>query len=571
MCIRDSAAPFAPAPPSRDLSLAGAEAAQRRLLELAALGDLAYERQREVSARELGLLPTALDRLVKARRRARGAAKEGDGLAGQAIDFAAIEPWPVPVLGDELLFALLKAVRSYVVLTGPQALAVALWAIHTHALESLDVSPRLLLKSQHKRCGKSTLMSLLDRLVAKPVSLSGVTPAALLRMIETHCPTVLIDEMDASMKADKEMAEALRGLLNSGFDRRGASMVKNVPTPEGGYEPRAFSTWAPLAAAGIGKMPDTVRDRSIEIGMERKLRSQKVERLRRRDGADLDELARRIARFAQDNLAALAAARPKMPDSLNDRASDAWEPLVAIADLAGGRWPEEARAAALALAGEAEAAEGETNTMLLSDIRDIFAAENAEILSSEQLAELLARLEDRPWAEWRNGQPMTKNQLSAKLREVYGIVSRSVEVEKRDRKGYRREQFKEAFSRYLPSSSLPDRQIGEPIEDKTEIDDPGIVAVATCDDLETGETPNETKGIDDPTILKEGEGRPTENRPLRHLPFFNGRSGRCAVCGGGKEAGNAFIALFDGDDGADLHTLCWEAWQNSERTRGADE
>jgi len=332
------AAPFAPAPPSRDLSLAGAEAAERRLLELAALGDLAYERQREVSARKLGLLPTALDRLVKARRRARaGTAEEGDGLPGRAIDLVAIEPWPEPVKGDKLLSALLNAVRSYVVLTGPQALAMALWAIHTHALEAFDVSPRLLLKSQHKRCGKSTLMSLLHRLVAKPVSLSGITSAALLRVIETHCPTVLIDEMDALMRSDKEMAEALRGLLNSGFDRRGARFVKNVPTRDGGYEPRAFSTWAPLAAAGIGKMPDTVRDRSIEVGMERKLRSQKVERLRRRDGADLDELARKIARFAQDNRAALAAARPKMPDSLNDRASDAWEPLAAIADLAGGR------------------------------------------------------------------------------------------------------------------------------------------------------------------------------------------------------------------------------------------
>jgi len=443
------AKPFTPTPPD---SVAGAE--EHRLMKLAALGDLAYQRQRRAAAVELSVPLTALDRLVKARQKAKAdAAEGGDGLPGRAIVFPAIEPWPQPVDGKALVSVLVDTVRSYVVLTAQQALAVVLWVIHTHALEAFDVSPRLVPKSKHKRCGKTTLMSVLQRLVAKPASVSGITAAALLRVIETHCPTVLIDEMDALMGADREMAQALRGLLNSGFDRRGASFVKLATTDDGDYEPRSFSTWAPLAAAGIGELPDTVRDRSIEIAMERKLKSETVKQLRRRDGADLDELACKIARFARDNLAALSAARPNMPEGLNDRASDAWEPLVAIADLCS--WSDKAKEAALALSGAAQETEGDTNTMLLSDIRDIFEETNVNVLASEFIAKRLADLDDRPWAEWKGRGSMTKKQLSAKLRDVYRIRSTTVEVVEDDipykRKGYRLAQFKEAFSRYLPT------------------------------------------------------------------------------------------------------------------------
>src|SRR6202023_4119588 len=100
-----------------------------------------------------------------------------------------------------------------------------------------------------------------------------------------------LDEMDTAMKQDREMAEALRGIINSGFNRSGARFIMNVPTPGGGFEPRQFSTWAPQLLSGIGDLPDTVRDRSIEVVMKRKLKSEKVKRLRQRDGDDLRTLA----------------------------------------------------------------------------------------------------------------------------------------------------------------------------------------------------------------------------------------------------------------------------------------
>ena len=265
---------------------------------------------------------------------------------------------------------------------------------------------------------------MLARVVARPRGASGITPSALLRLIELHGPTMLIDEMDALMGRDKEMGQALRGLMNSGFNRDFATFTMNVPARDGGYEPREFSTWCPLALAGIGDLPETVRDRSIEIEMKRKLKTETVKRLRRRDGADLNELACKLVRWAQDNFEALSAVEPKMPDGLNDRAADAWEPLVAIADLVSGEWSQRARAAIQALSRDdlGVGEDDDVDTLLLSDVREAFTSGGADKLSSETLTSYLTGLEGRPWAEWRHGKPLTKFQLSRRLKK-YGARS----------------------------------------------------------------------------------------------------------------------------------------------------
>ena len=190
---------------------------------------------------------------------------------------------------------------------------MALWIIFSHAHDAFDTSPRLIGKSAQKRCGKTTLFRVLGRIVAKPRFLSGITSSALLRLIELHRPTILIDEMDALMAGDKEMAQALRGLMNAGFDRAGAKSHHERADAGKGYEPREFSCWAPIALAGIGTLPDTVRDRSIEIEMKRKLPSETVRKLRRRDGADLND-GPQARRWTEDNIIALKTAAPTMPD-----------------------------------------------------------------------------------------------------------------------------------------------------------------------------------------------------------------------------------------------------------------
>jgi len=351
------------------------------------------------------------------------------------------------------------------VVSDVQAGAVTLWCVHTHTHEAADVSPKLVLRSVQKRSGKTRLATVLARLVCRPLLASGIKPAALLRIVEKRSPTLLLDELDATMKGDREVAETLRGIINSGFDRAGARYIMNVPVPGGGYEPRQFSTWAPQLLSGIGTLPETVRDRAIEIEMLRKRPEEKVLPLRRRDGGDLDVLCRKLARWAQDHMEKLRDANPPIPSGLDDRAADAWEPLFAIADQVGGDWPERARRAAVALSGEHVKEDDEIGTVLLGDIRDVFERADYDIyetkegdkhVKSENLVAKLVAREDRPWAEFgRARKHITANGL-ARLLRGYKVKPGTIRFGSGDEdtaKGYKRSQFIDAFGRYLPASA----------------------------------------------------------------------------------------------------------------------
>jgi 5S rRNA maturation endonuclease (ribonuclease M5) len=462
-------------------------AIERRVAELSGLSAIKYALARASAAKELGIPVGVLDKLVKARR-----PTDGPG-QGRAITFPVIEPWPSPVDGAAMLKELVAALRRYVVLTILQAVTVALWIVFTHVHDAFDVSPRLFVKSLLKRSGKTTLFTVLARLVARPRGASGITASALLRVIELYGPTMLVDEMDALMAGDREMSQALRGLMNSGFNRAFATFTMSVKTSDGGYEPREFSSWAPLALAGIGDLPDTVRDRAIEIEMKRKLISETVKRLRRRDGADLNEIARKLPRWSTDSIDKLRDTEPAMPDGLNDRAADAWEPLVSIADLVGGDWPALAREAALALSGDevAAAKDENTDTMLLSDIRDAFDGAGAERLSGENLTAYLTGLEARPWAEWKHGKPLTKFQLARRLKK-YRVVSGALDFggDEGRLKGYRREDFEDAFERYLPSATVSTRELVIGPEKPEEIPDFELVTSNSDHELKNAENPS---------------------------------------------------------------------------------
>ena len=168
---------------------------------------------------------------------AQGAASAtGDGLPGRPIEFDEIEPWPDPVDGAKLVSELAEAIGKYVIMEPRQRDAVALWAAHAHAHDLRDASPPLVIKAPTMRSGKTKLIETLERLVPRPLFLSGITAAFLERVIETHRPTILIDEYDALTSADPALAEAARAQLNRSSRRRGARVGKNVPLPGGGYE-----------------------------------------------------------------------------------------------------------------------------------------------------------------------------------------------------------------------------------------------------------------------------------------------------------------------------------------------
>src|SRR5262249_32734038 len=144
-----------------------------------------------------------LDRLVKAKRAEFGLDHDG-GKQGRALSFEEIEPWPQPVDGAELLDDIVEAVGSHVVMAESSCIIAAVWAIHTYLLDYFWITPRLAVRSPTPRCGKSTLLYVLKRLVFRPQPTENVTVASMFRLIESARPTLLVDEADSFLKGNEE-------------------------------------------------------------------------------------------------------------------------------------------------------------------------------------------------------------------------------------------------------------------------------------------------------------------------------------------------------------------------------
>jgi len=262
-----------------------------------------------------------------------------------------------------------RFVKRFVVLTDTQADTLALWSAHTHGIEAFDCTAYLAITSPEKRSGKTRLLEVLELIIREGLSTANISDAALFRSISELTPTLLLDEVDAVFKARER--EDLRGLLNAGY-RRGAK-VRRMGGPRN-TTLEEFEVFCPKAFAGIGNcLPDTILDRAIPIRLQRKTRDETVERFRRRVIAPAGELLRdRLADWVEPQIDWLHGQHPDLPDELDDRAQDIWEPLLAIAGMAGGDWPDRALQAALTLSAGDEREDDSITARLLADIHAVF-------------------------------------------------------------------------------------------------------------------------------------------------------------------------------------------------------
>jgi hypothetical protein len=406
------------------------DALRERIRYLASLDPLDYECRRADEARELNVRVSVLDEEVQKLR------PQSD--EGPADYFDDLETWPEPVNGAELLDELVRTINRYCVLPEYSDVLIAAWIIHAHAHDCADISPILCLTSPEKRCGKSTTASVVSALVPKPMHVINVSTAVVFRVIEAHKPTLIIDEGYTFLKDNEDM----RGLLNGGHDRRTAYVWRSVGDD---HEPRRFRVWGPKVVAMIGRPSDTIVDRSILVRLRRKRPEDQIERFSARAGDGLLPLARRVARWVADNSISLAHADPAVPDELNDRAQDNARSLCAIADLAGGQWPQRVREALVGGAQqEAEEEPASAGILLLTDIAEILLRRKGTSISSRDLLAELTADEESPWAEWRRGDPITARGI-AKLLKEFGVRPT------RDRRGrfYIISDLQEAVERYV--------------------------------------------------------------------------------------------------------------------------
>lgn len=351
--------------------------------------------------------------------------------------------------GAILLDDLTRFVRRFVVLSNDQLVAIALWTVHTHAIEAADATPYLNITSAEKRSGKTRLLEVLDLLVARPWRTGRTSAAALVRKIDGDRSTLLLDESDAAFKGDREYGEALRGILNDGHRRGGCATLCIGKGTD--IKTRDFKVFGPKAIAGIGNaLPDTVRDRSIHIELKRQASDERAERFRWRVVEPAAAALRtRIESWATARVEDLKAHCPIVIEEISDRAFDGWEPLLAIAETVGGEWPAKAaREAAIKLSNVAGVEEDSAGVLALSDIRCAFKQLKSDRIHTESFLERLCSFPESPWATWHHGKSLTPRGL-AKLLRPYGIRSQQVWVEGTNKHGYLRKDFADAWRRYL--------------------------------------------------------------------------------------------------------------------------
>lgn len=421
---------------------------------IAALDELDYQANRARLAKRLGIRASALDRLVAACRKKLGLS-HGEESKGQGSIVELREPssWPEPVRGALIADALACAIRNYVILPAWCSYVIALWILHTYALDRFSISPRLAITSPQPGCGKTTLLDVIFRLVWRPLFTSNASASTIFRIVEAERPCLLIDEGDTFLK-DKE---DLRGILNSGH-RRGGAVLRTIGDD---HEVRSFSTFSAAAIAMIGKMHATLEDRSVSIEMARRKPGEDVLQFRYDQTEDLDRLASMARRFMEDNAHYLPEIDPNT-HGLSNRPADNWRPLLAIAELIGDRWPAIARDAAL-IANQREKTET-SGGMLLADIAAIFNERKVDRISSADLANTLATMEGRPWAEFgRSQKPITPNALARAL-SAFGIAPGGLRLDDRTPRGYQLQQFADAFERYLGQGDSEPQQRNNPDE-----------------------------------------------------------------------------------------------------------
>jgi putative DNA primase/helicase len=419
------------------------QAEESLVAQLARLSTFEYDRKRKGAAKAIGITVATLDKAV-AKQRGRANAEDA------SLPHWKVEPWPDVVAGDKLLNDLVAIFTRYVILPKHAAEALALWVVHAWAFDAWDISPFMVIISPEKRCGKTTVLIILQFLTPRSELASNISAAAVFRYVEDERPTLLIDEADTFIKDSEEM----RGVLNSGHTKTAAYVIRTVEV-SGEHKAKRFSTWAPKAIATIRSLADTLEDRSIIVTMQRKKKSETVERLRRSDNDDFATLRRQALRWCEDNLKILTTADPVLPDTLNDRAADNWRPLLAVADRAGGEWPIRARHAALVLSGDS-AEGGSIRTQLLADIRPLLIDETIKGLTSEAIIAELVKKPDRPWADWKHGKAITPKALAALLKPFNIIPDRLYLQANPDSRGYARHALEEAFSCYLPPLQCDD-------------------------------------------------------------------------------------------------------------------
>jgi len=372
------------------------------------------------------------------------------GVGGGEASTEKVEAWPEPVDTTTLLQECSDKICRYVVLQEHQQTAAVLWTAHAWLYDHnvLTHSPILAATSAEPDSGKSTLVAVGGHGTPRFSLNIEMTGPSLYRHVDAVKPTLVLDEADDLFTRRSD----LKHIMNAGWTR-GAKIARQVNIG-GVWVTAYFNPFTPKAISLLGRnLPQATRTRCIELRMLPKRADEKVEPFDQIDDAEFAVLRRKAARWAADNAPVVKDAKPTMAVGLNNRAAANWKSLLAIAELAGGSWPQRAHEAAERLTRSGR--RPSDGIKLLAALKEMFAEEREEITSETVVAELITD-PTSVWVDYNRGGPVTQRQV-ANLLDDYDIGPVSLHPTKRkdfSRQGYKLSQFGDAFARYLPADLI---------------------------------------------------------------------------------------------------------------------
>ena len=336
---------------------------------------------------------------------------------------------------------------------------IVLWAAHTWFMDAWNHTPRLLFISPEAGCGKTTAMDVIEQFVPRPLSAADMSPASIYGSIDQAMerkggrPTIFYDELDTIFGQGKTRgSEGLRRLINAGHSRS-EKVMRMINS-----ELKEFPLYGAMCLAGkmgVYDVPDTVRTRCLIVQMQKALPGEESEPwdsfIHAAEAEPLRWMMRCWAELVHgDVIAHRGPGRPMIPAGIRNRDADIWRPLLVVAEMAGGHWPERARVAAVAdvAAAGAQAIPSE-GVDLLADLRTLFDGLQVPKIHTTPLLTELAALDQR----WRK----LDGKRLARILQRYGVTqtNKDQRIDGKVTKGYRRDYFEDAWLRYLPPAATP--------------------------------------------------------------------------------------------------------------------
>lgn len=374
-----------------------------------------------------------------------------------------VVPTPIALPGHEILDQVRDFLARFSVFPSEHcAPMLALWYAHTWVADAFYTTPRLIVSSPEPGSGKTRVLEIAQHLTSQPEMTAGGSAAALVRMVAAGPITILMDEVDTVFNVGGAGNEDVRGMLNLGY-KRSATVPKTKGDPASGFTVERLPVFAPVALAGLaGRMPDTITTRAITIHLRKRRHDEKVEPYRegkvtRQATPIRDALSAWMSSIGAD----LVDTEPQMPPGVEDRPAEIWEPLLAIAEHAGGHWPCTARNACAHFVFNQKTAPT-TGVRLLADMRDLFTHEGTDRMHTADIITHLRALEDAPWSDL-NGKPLDALRLSKEL-AAYQVAPFSFRHNGKSAKGYTTHPTEtpveqvglaDAWARYLPAPAAP--------------------------------------------------------------------------------------------------------------------